>query len=50
VADEDEVSSRDDGSAESARRTEPLPGVPFRLEALANAFVLLGLLSRRHTG
>lgn len=27
-----------------ARRGEPLPGVPFSLEAVANAFVMLGLL------
>ncbi len=28
----------------TARRSEPLPGVPFSLEAAANAFVMLGLL------
>src|SRR5580692_10405521 len=28
----------------TARRGEPLPGVPFSLEAAANAFVMLGLL------
>jgi hypothetical protein len=28
----------------TARRGEPLPGVPFSLEAVANAFVMLGLL------
>ncbi len=28
----------------TARRDEPLPGVPFSLEAAANAFVMLGLL------
>jgi hypothetical protein len=28
----------------AARRGEPLPGVPFSLEAVANAFVMLGLL------
>jgi hypothetical protein len=28
----------------TARRGEPLPGVPFSLEATANAFVMLGLL------
>ena len=28
----------------AARRGEPLPGVPFSLEAAANAFVMLGLL------
>src|SRR2546430_575117 len=27
-----------------ARRGQPLPGVPFSLEAVANAFVMLGLL------
>jgi hypothetical protein len=27
-----------------ARRGEPLPGVPFSREAVANAFVMLGLL------
>ena len=27
-----------------ARRDEPLPGVPFSREAVANAFVMLGLL------
>ena len=30
-----------------ARRDEPLPGVPFSLEAVANAFVMLGLLPER---
>jgi hypothetical protein len=28
----------------AARRGEPLPGVPFSVEAVANAFVMLGLL------
>jgi hypothetical protein len=28
----------------AARRGEPLPGVPFSREAVANAFVILGLL------
>lgn len=28
----------------TAKRSEPLPGVPFSLEAAANAFVMLGLL------
>ncbi len=28
----------------SARRGQPLPGVPFSREAVANAFVMLGLL------
>jgi hypothetical protein len=28
----------------AARRGEPLPGVPFSREAVANAFVMLGLL------
>ena len=28
-----------------ARRGEPLPGVPFSREAVANAFVMLGLLA-----
>ena len=27
-----------------ARRGEPLPGIPFSREAVANAFVMLGLL------
>jgi hypothetical protein len=30
-----------------ARRGEPLPGVPFSCEAVANAFVMLGLLPER---
>jgi hypothetical protein len=33
----------------AARRGEPLPGVPFSREAVANAFVMLGLLSSART-
>ena len=32
----------------AARRGNPLPGVPFSREAVANAFVMLGLLPERH--
>jgi hypothetical protein len=31
----------------AARQGRPLPGVPFAIEAVANAFVLLGLLAEQ---
>ena len=31
-----------------ARRGEPLPGIPFSREAVANAFVMLGPLREQH--